>query len=287
MIVEEDSDDPDHLQVIEPPQVMKGDYLTQKKIFQEALTPEEEFNQRQKIDEIIALLQTQTDDCGDFFYLNPGIETDPYDLQPKIELDKKDKKQMKQGKGPAGQDEKKLEKFYTVSKKGITTYIANEPTEYIQLNDWLHDRLNFRQIRELEFFKQFRRWKIVRNWKSKVNQTKRNNATESLKEKLFILDPVLGNVLSKHKEICFRMQELRFVDLQHRDPQILPDFTKIQSGQRSKVENTIENFSRESRKNFEDGISTILEELKEKQSENLVEGKLEEYNKQPKKDGDD
>jgi len=28
---------------------------------------------------------------------------------------------------------------YTISKKGITTYLGNDPVEYISLNDWIHE----------------------------------------------------------------------------------------------------------------------------------------------------
>ena len=38
----------------------------------------------------------------------------------------------------------KAEKFFTLSKKGITTYINDEPVEYISLTDWLIER-NFYQ----------------------------------------------------------------------------------------------------------------------------------------------
>jgi len=38
----------------------------------------------------------------------------------------------------------KQEKFFTLSKKGITTYINDEPVEYISLTDWLIER-NFYQ----------------------------------------------------------------------------------------------------------------------------------------------
>jgi len=64
----------------------------------------------------------------------PGNETDPYDLKPIIENPKGEKQSNK---------EKDFEfdrkKFYTISKKGITTYELDQPVEYISLNDWIHD----------------------------------------------------------------------------------------------------------------------------------------------------
>ena len=34
----------------------------------------------------------------------------------------------------------KGEKFFTLSKKGITTYVNDEPVDYISLTDWLIER---------------------------------------------------------------------------------------------------------------------------------------------------
>ena len=39
-----------------------------------------------------------------------------------------------------GKNVMKVEKLYTFSKKGITTYINDEPVEYNSLTDWLIER---------------------------------------------------------------------------------------------------------------------------------------------------
>jgi len=68
---------------------------------------------------VITLLQNQPDDTGQYFYLLPGNETDPYDLKPIIENPKEEKQNSKE-KGDFESFDRK--KFYTISKKGITTY---------------------------------------------------------------------------------------------------------------------------------------------------------------------
>lgn len=54
-------------------------------------------------------------------------------MRPNLEAehDKKDKRKIKEFY--------EEEKYFTLSKKGITTYIKKEPVEYISLNDWIHD----------------------------------------------------------------------------------------------------------------------------------------------------
>lgn len=82
----------------------------------------------------------------------PPKENGPYDLQPLLELE----------------DHEKLEnysKFYTLSKKGITTYFNDEPVEFITLSDWLADKDNYNKIRRMTFFKRFDRWKILKIWR--------------------------------------------------------------------------------------------------------------------------
>ena len=77
-----------------------------------------------KLDQYINLLQSQPDDTGEFIYLNPGTKGDPYDLQPLIDLN------LEKG-GSASEEKLNNDRFYTLSKKGITTYINDEPVEFI------------------------------------------------------------------------------------------------------------------------------------------------------------
>ena len=93
------------------------------------------------LDKLITLLQSQPDDDGFYIYLGPqrNGSNDPYDLEPLI------KEEEKKDKNP--------EKFFTLSKKGITTYISDEPVEYITLTDWLIERNFYQRISNLNFFK--------------------------------------------------------------------------------------------------------------------------------------
>lgn len=76
--------------------------------------------------------------------------------------------------------EKNPEKFFTLSKKGITTYINDEPVEYITLTDWLIERNFYQRISNLNFFKQFNKWKILRMWRRNILQKKREEVKNNL-----------------------------------------------------------------------------------------------------------
>lgn len=96
----------------------------------------------------------------------------------------------------------KLECFYTLSRKGITSYRFDEPCDYITLTDWLIERNYYREIRKKRFFHEFKRWKILRMWRRNILHKKREEVKASLTEKLFIVDPVFCNVLLYHRQQC-------------------------------------------------------------------------------------
>ena len=107
-----------------------------------------------------------------FVYLNPNPNGNPYDLLVCQYHDRNE------------------EKYYTLSAKGITYYVRNSPIEFITLGDWLIERDSFNHIKELSFFKKFKRWKFLRVWRKNILSRKRTKAIASLEEKLFYLDDI-------------------------------------------------------------------------------------------------
>jgi hypothetical protein len=112
------------------------------------------------------------------------------------------------------QNTAKLELFYTLSRKGLTTYRFDEPTDYIPLTDWLIERNYYLEIRRKRFFHEFRRWKLLRMWRRNILSKKREEVRSSLTEKLFILDGVFGPILMHHRGMCKNLEQYRLVNLQ-------------------------------------------------------------------------
>ena len=140
------------------------------------------------ISDVIKLLQNEPKETGQYYYLDQPEGNGPYDLQPQLELEDHTKLNPK--------------KFYTLSSKGITTYLNNEPVEFITLNDWLADKDNYNRIRKKTFFQKFDRWKILRLWKIKINVNKRKSVSKKLENKLFILRNHFRNVILELKNSC-------------------------------------------------------------------------------------
>lgn len=116
------------------------------------------------------LLDSKSEEETVFMYLNPNLQNgDPYDLQV------------------ISYDHRHIPKYYTLSGKGLTLYENDTPVEFISLGQWLIERDSYNHIKELSFFKQFKKWKFMRMWKKTIKQTNRSKAQNSLDEKLFIL----------------------------------------------------------------------------------------------------
>ena len=219
-----------------------------KKIFNRAKKP--------SISDVIKLLQNEPKETGQYFYCIRPDGAGPYDLQPLLELDDHQKLD-------------KIEKSYTLSSKGITTYYKNEPMEFITLNDWLADRENYNKIRQKTFFQKFDRWKILRIWKSRINVKKRETVTEKLTDQLFILHKHFRPVLLDLKARCNEMENINFIEIADTHEAISKEvFSQKQEAKRTHVKERIETHSKASREEFREGIKNVLDELKQ----NLHEG---------------
>lgn len=142
------------------------------------------------------LLDSKSEEETVFVYLTPNPNGDPYDL-----LVCSYQQRTKHGN-----------KYYTLSGKGLTLYENDTPIEFLSLGQWLIERDSYNHIKELPFFKKFKRWKFMRMWKKTIKHQNRMKAQNSLEEKLFILQDHFSNHLMKHRQYMLEMEKLRFVD---------------------------------------------------------------------------
>lgn len=157
------------------------------------------------------------------------------------------------------------DKFFTMSKKGFTTYVNDEPIEFISLQDWHNDRHFYRQISSKDFFRNFKKWKVIRMWRRNIIQANRDEKRCKLEEKLFSIDDVFGEILMKHRASCQDMEvQLRVIDMKQNGIEIqeLKGFLKKQREQRAIVTDVIKEKSRECRARFEKGIEKMLNNLR-------------------------
>lgn len=96
------------------------------------------------------LLDSKSEEETVFVYLNPNPNADPYDLLV------------------CSYQLRNESKYYTLSGKGLTLYENDTPIEFLSLGQWLIERDSYNHIKELPFFKKFKRWKFMRMWKKTI-----------------------------------------------------------------------------------------------------------------------
>jgi dynein heavy chain len=193
------------------------------------------------------LLDSKSEDEIVFIHCNPNPNGDPYDLEV------------------VGYDERNEEKYYTMSGKGLMLHENDRVTEFISLAQWLINRDSYNHIKELRFFKKFKKWKFMKLWKDTIKKESRKQATNKLKDKLFILHDTFKNHLLTHRDYCKKMEDLRFIDLgSNIETQKIKEFSKNQSKMRLDTNKRIGQFSGKCRENVESCINKVLQDLKQR-----------------------
>lgn len=206
-----------------------------------------------RIDKYIDLILKNVTNLDEFIYLVRVSDDDPY------YLDVIDYEKIKANK---------IKEYYTISKKGLCHYDNGKPLEFIVLANWLKERETYDQIKSLTFFTKFRKWKTLKMWKKNVIGHKTINYKRVLKEKLFILNPILRPTLLIHRKNCCDMEKLRFLDLNQQqyglsaDIPKLDEFKSMQEKKRKQVNEKIQEFSKKCRENIREGFKSCIEALK-------------------------
>ena len=152
-----------------------------------------------------------------------------------------------------------------MSGKGLSCHEGDHVTEFISLAQWLINRDSYNHIKELRFFKKFKKWKFMRIWKDTIKKEARKQATNKLKDKLFILHDTFKTHLLTHRDYCKKMEDLRFIDMgSNIETQKLKDFSKHQSKMRQETNKRISQFSTRCRENIEACINKVLQDLKQR-----------------------
>lgn len=213
------------------------------------------------LDMYLGLILKNNANIDEFMYAVPDPKSDnPY----KLELTdyKKDKSANHES--------------YTVSGKGLCHYKANQPVEFIPLKDWLDERETFKKIQSLQFFQKFRKWKTLRRWKNGCKQFKRRRRKAELTEKLFITNTPLRDALLIHRDYCYEMSRLKFVNMNSTadssESMSLQSFVEAQHLERQKVKQRISQISNQSRNKVRDGFTNCLTQLKEDFNKDSTKG---------------
>ena len=133
--------------------------------------------------------------------------------------------------------------FFTLNKNGIT-YTFGKETDFMTIEQYESEHTGFHKIKNIRFFKIYRKWKNFTFWKKNVRNAKIQSAKKALNKHLFILSSEFAPTLlkiSKYGSLLFRTSLLS-IDLKD-DTYTLTSFQDAQEEQRKIIHNGIAKFT--------------------------------------------
>ena len=198
------------------------------------------------LDKFIREVQEGQTDPAEFIYLNVEASGDPYGLivVPGNEI--------------------KPEKYFTMSAKGISTFVNGAPYEFTLLSEWIIEREAYHELKEIPFFNRFRLWKVCTMWKRNVNRLRREKKKQKLVDKLYLVDPNYAPLLITHKAICFELEKHKFVEIPgHMDGLTMESLLEHQRIRREDLAKRLEEYAGKLWENVNAGIAAIMDKLRE------------------------
>ncbi len=193
-----------------------------------------------------ALLEDSEQLTTKFMYFNMRKGTDnPYDL------------------AVSSYNDRHVSGFYTISGKGVTQYREDKAIDFISLGDWLVERDLYANVKQITFFKHFKRWKLLKVWRRGILFMKRKQIVDDLAERLFYVDDIYRDRILKHRAYMCEMSKLRVLDMQKQVGEItLDEFARRQKKKQKYAAEKIKEFSDKCRENFREVVKLSLEKLR-------------------------
>ncbi|KEG14779.1 putative dynein heavy chain [Trypanosoma grayi] len=91
--------------------------------------------------------------------------------------------------------------YYTVSAAGVTKF-SGHAAEFIELHTWERDCRIFHQLRELDVFRDYKKWKSFLLWRGLVRNHAMSNCKTFLTKNLFHVHPHLSGALQTVRRMC-------------------------------------------------------------------------------------
>jgi dynein heavy chain, axonemal len=96
-----------------------------------------------------------------------------------------------------------------LSGHGVTKYEDARPVEFVSLGDWDVERRQFNELKDLQFFKKFRKWKSLKKWIAILSRQKIKRISDVLSENLFFLHSEYRSILLAHHNICYDIEQFK------------------------------------------------------------------------------
>ena len=132
---------------------------------------------------------------------------------------------------------RKAKRFMT-SRNQTTTEEEEEeevfltPMDFIHLiktdpemaEEWEREVKMFHKLRNIPFFKNYKKWKNFSLWKKLMRRCIMNNCSQILRKELFLLDKHLRDPIWKLRHLCLNLQKQEFFYSGYTEPNKIEDF---------------------------------------------------------------
>ena len=111
----------------------------------------------------------------------------------------------------------------TISARGITHFVDDEAI-FMTIEEWEREVKMFHKLRNIPFFKNYKKWKNFSLWKKLMRRCIMNNCSQILRKELFLLDKHLRDPIWKLRHLCLNLQKQEFFYSGYTEPNKIEDF---------------------------------------------------------------
>ncbi|OMJ81675.1 hypothetical protein SteCoe_17784 [Stentor coeruleus] len=135
---------------------------------------------------------------------------------------------------------KKNEEYLTISSRGITHFTSGGAS-FLSLEEWEREYKLYQRLKEISFFKQYKKWKNFSLWKNLRRIKMMDERAKFLESELFILDDKLRDPILNVREKVWEMFRYDFFDIGCDRVRTVEEFSLDQEQKRTQGAQDLEN----------------------------------------------
>ena len=124
--------------------------------------------------------------------------------------------------------------YHTISKHGITHFQGSN-VDFTSLDDWEREFTVFFKIKNIKFFRRYRKWKSFYQWMRSISNNRFKNSGRRLNSNLFLFNPLLQAPLLHLHELCEDAKGTELIEVDIDKTYKVSEFVDVQSNRRHAV----------------------------------------------------
>ena len=149
--------------------------------------------------------------------------------------------------------------YFTLSASGVTHFVGVASSDFVSLPQFEREFRLFHSIMRIPFFRKYRAWKAFTQWKKGISGRKMRNASQSLVDELFLLNPTLKSTLMRLRTLCAEVADYGLFNVDKTKTYSLEDFMLAQNEKRVSVLAWLNDFATEVRSLVRAACDNVLD----------------------------